>query len=109
MTNKLHGKNIIAGELRDGGTEGARAVNPATGEQLEPKFIHATESEVQQAAEQAEQAQQELLGLGPAHRAGLLRRPGPNQSPCTPRWEASIPCFCYPEHCEIGAWRSPGV
>ena len=74
MTNNLHGKNIIAGELKDGGTEGARAENPATREQLEPKFIHATESEVQQAAEQAKEAQQELLGLGPAHRAGLLRR-----------------------------------
>lgn len=74
MANILHGKNIIAGELRSGGMENVRAVNPVTGKQLEPEFIYATEAEVQQAADQAEQAQEELLRLGSAPRARLLRR-----------------------------------
>jgi alpha-ketoglutaric semialdehyde dehydrogenase len=74
MTNTLHGKNIIAGELRDSGIDSTQAVNPATGEQLEPEFIHATEAEVRQAAEQAEQAQEEILRRDSASRARLLRR-----------------------------------
>ena len=74
MTNTLHGKNIIAGEPSDDGAHGTRAVNPATGQHLEPEFTHATEAEVQRAAEQAEKAQEDLLRLGSAPRARLLRR-----------------------------------
>jgi alpha-ketoglutaric semialdehyde dehydrogenase len=76
MTNNLHGKNIIAGELRGVGTEGSPAVDPATGEQLDPAFVHAAETEVRQAAERAEQVQEELLQLGSAPRTALLRRIG---------------------------------
>ena len=74
MTENLHGKNFLAGELKAGGAQSARAVNPATGQQLEPEFIHATEAEVRQAAERAEQAQGKLHRLGSAPRARLLRR-----------------------------------
>ena len=74
MKEILHGKNIIAGELRNSGSEGGWALNPATGQRLEPEFIHAGESEVRLAAERAEQAQEELLRPGSAPRAGLLRR-----------------------------------
>ena len=74
MNRILHGKNIIAGEPSAAGRESTRAVNPATGEEMEPDFIHAIEAEVQRAAERAEKAQVDMLRINPLARARLLRR-----------------------------------
>ena len=48
----LHGKNIIAGETssQEATDAGFHAANPATGEQLEPKFHDATLEELEAAA-----------------------------------------------------------
>ena len=73
MEISLQGKNLIAGKLKAGGSEKHKAVNPATGTQLEPYFVGATDKEIQEAVEKAWEAQQEYAGFGSAQRADLLQ------------------------------------
>jgi len=46
MNCQLTGKQLIASQWAASGSETLHAVNPATGEKLEPAFIHATAAEV---------------------------------------------------------------
>jgi NADP-dependent aldehyde dehydrogenase len=70
---EFRGVSLIAGER--GGSSGAefRAVNPATGEALEPAFRSATEEEVDRAVQAAQSAFLTSRKTGAAERAALLR------------------------------------
>src|SRR6266498_2228461 len=52
----IHGRSIVEGKPASGGSERFQALNPATGEPLEPVFFAATASDVDQALSLAENA-----------------------------------------------------
>ena len=53
---QLQGKSLIAGTVSSAQGESFQAVNPASGEKLEPTFISASSSDVNQAAQAAHEA-----------------------------------------------------
>jgi len=69
----LTGQSFI-GNSRGAGSESCgSAVNPATGEALEPKTISATDAEVRHALELAEEASEEFRDKSGAEKAEFLR------------------------------------
>jgi NADP-dependent aldehyde dehydrogenase len=68
----LHGKSLIAGVPGRTGGATFRAVNPATGQQLEPSFHAASDAEVNQALESAAAAFADYRRRTPAERAAFL-------------------------------------
>ncbi|WP_137935935.1 aldehyde dehydrogenase (NADP(+)) [Chitinivorax sp. B] len=70
----LQGRSLIGSQF--GGTTGAefRALDPATGERLQPAFHTAMPDEIDQAARLAEQAFEQYAHSSGATRANLLRR-----------------------------------
>ena len=70
----ISGQNLIGGDGEAGGGEAFHAVNPATGERLEPAFHEATSTEVERAASAAEAAFRAYRRIPPAARAAFLRR-----------------------------------
>ncbi|MBI1375428.1 MAG: aldehyde dehydrogenase family protein [Phycisphaera sp.] len=69
---QLHGEQIIGGETSLEGKRVFTAVNPATGQALEPEFRDATVGEVDRAMRLAEASFDELRGKSPEQRAALL-------------------------------------
>ncbi|MBX7495747.1 aldehyde dehydrogenase (NADP(+)) [Qipengyuania sp. 6B39] len=68
----LHGKNLIAGDWRAGGTTFA-AVDAASGAAIEPRFYEATAGDVADACAAAADAQHAYASLPLAQRAAFLR------------------------------------
>ncbi|MGQ9628763.1 MAG: aldehyde dehydrogenase (NADP(+)) [bacterium] len=71
---RLHGKHIIGGTLSQEGAEKFQAINPRTGQPLEPYFADATESEVDRALRAADEAFQEYRKCPPERKSALLER-----------------------------------
>ncbi|MEM7245527.1 MAG: aldehyde dehydrogenase (NADP(+)) [Acidobacteriota bacterium] len=69
---ELEGTHWIAGRRSAEGSERFQAVDPTTGETLEPGFPEATSAEIAQAADAAEEAFTALAALAPSERAQLL-------------------------------------
>ncbi len=70
----IHGKNILGSSVVAAGTNTFRAVNPATGEQLDPPFFDATQEELYQALELADRAFGLRESVEPAQTAAFLER-----------------------------------
>ena len=70
---KLHGKNLIGSRQTADGTETYRAVDPATGAELEPAFTDATETEIDAACRSALGATRAYAAVPAQTRAGFLR------------------------------------
>ena len=70
---ELQGMSLIAGAPAGRGGTIFHAVDPATGESLEPGFHEATEKDVDQALETAEAAFEAYREIGSGARAGFLR------------------------------------
>ena len=70
----LSGKNFIGNELSQQGGKTLSAINPGTGQQLEPLFYEASESEIDRAIALAEQAFQEYRKQPPEKIAGFLEQ-----------------------------------
>src|SRR5690348_5723783 len=70
---QLHGRNLIAGELSEGGGPAFRAVEPASGRELEPSFHEASDAEVDRACRAAAQAFGDYRSRNPQDRAKFLR------------------------------------
>ena len=70
----MHGKNMIAGQLSAGGGESCWAVNPSTGERMDPPFTCATEEEVNGALEEARRSEELFQQIGGGRKAALLER-----------------------------------
>ncbi|MXO85863.1 aldehyde dehydrogenase family protein [Altererythrobacter aurantiacus] len=68
----LTGKNLIAGEWRDGNAS-FEAVDAASGEPLAPEFAEATKQDVADACSAAAEAQNKFGALSQAERAKFLR------------------------------------
>ena len=71
---ELHGHNIIGQEASTEGQRPFRAVNPATGETLEPAYHDATPVEIDRAMTKAERAFHEYRRKTPEQRAAFLYR-----------------------------------
>ncbi len=71
---ELHGRSLIGYELGTPTSDRFTAVNPATGESLEPAFFGATDAEVARAAELAGRAFPQYSRLPAATRAHFLRQ-----------------------------------
>jgi 2,5-dioxopentanoate dehydrogenase len=69
----LHGKNIIAGSLIATGPAQFRAMDPATGQELEPAFHEANEAHVDEGLRAADQAFADYRRRPAADRARFLR------------------------------------
>lgn len=69
---ELTGRHLIAGEWVASEGEGVRAVEPASGEALEPAFCQAGEREVNAAFQAAVDAFEQTRDLAPSRRAELL-------------------------------------
>jgi NADP-dependent aldehyde dehydrogenase len=72
--SKLTGKSIIGFSRSKSDEPFTKAVNPATGETLEPQYATASSAEVSQAVDLAERAFPVYSGLPAAKRAAFLRR-----------------------------------
>jgi len=72
---QLHGQNII-GDAQEGGGARYRAVDAATGRELEPDFFEASDVQVDRAATLAAEAFGTYRNLEPAARARFLREIG---------------------------------
>lgn len=72
VDSTLTGSAVIAGVLIPGHDGSHHAVNPATGEQLEPSYTHVGASEVAAAALAAQDAFTEFRSVSPERRADLL-------------------------------------
>ncbi|MGL6159852.1 aldehyde dehydrogenase (NADP(+)) [Microbulbifer sp.] len=70
----ITGKQLIAGEWKAGNADSFRAVNPATGESLEPEFIGADEQQVAEAVAAASACAAEFANTAPSVRAEFLNR-----------------------------------
>ncbi len=68
----LHGKSLIGGKPTGGGSVRIHAMNPRTGDTLEPVFLEATSQEVDLAVRLAEEAFRAEARRAPEDRAGLL-------------------------------------
>lgn len=68
----LHGKQFIGRQTSGEGTDTFRAVNPATGQELDPPVYEATEAEVDRAARAADAAFPAYRGKSPQQRAAFL-------------------------------------
>lgn len=68
----LTGRHLIAGEWVAGDGDGVQAVNPASGDPLEPAFCQATESEADAALQAAAEAAAQTRNLSGAVWADLL-------------------------------------
>ena len=75
---ELHGRNLVgsklAPQLGSNGHDTFRALNPATGDHMEPPFAAATTAEVDQALDKALAAFETFRSLPGAQRATLLER-----------------------------------
>ncbi len=71
---ELHGKHFIGRRTVAAGEESFRAVNPATGAQLDPAFDEATEKETDWALAAATQAFDPYRERSPQDRAGFLNQ-----------------------------------
>ena len=71
---KLHGEHILGYQTSRAGTVTFRAVNPATGESLEPAFWKATEDEVDQSLEKAQSAFETYRTRSGEDRAAFLEK-----------------------------------
>lgn len=69
----LHGHNLIGHQCSAQGSSSFHAVNPATGQKLEPAFIEATAGEVDAAAQAADQALDAYASLPASQRADFLQ------------------------------------
>jgi NADP-dependent aldehyde dehydrogenase len=72
VTHTLTGRQLIGGEWTASVREGQRAVNPTTGEPMEPPFLPATPAEVDAAFQAAKEAFAATRALPPDTWAGLL-------------------------------------
>ena len=68
----LTGRSIIAGWDGDGSGESIRAVDPASGQELDPEFAFVTEAAVDAAADAARAALDAFRDTSPAERADFL-------------------------------------
>jgi 2,5-dioxopentanoate dehydrogenase len=68
----LHGANFLASSLSSEGNHLFRAVNPATGQELDPAYHEATPGELDQAMESAAEAYRSNRRHSPEERARLL-------------------------------------
>jgi NADP-dependent aldehyde dehydrogenase len=73
MSVTLTGKSIIGYARGTGVVPAGRGRNPALGEELEPEYVSATESEVERAGDLAAAAFPAFSSLSPRRRAGFLR------------------------------------
>lgn len=73
MTMMLLGTSLVPDSSREEGSRTFRGRNPATGTDLEPDFVEATESTVARALEAAEGAFEAYRSIDPAGRATFLR------------------------------------
>ena len=73
MSN-LTGKSIIGFSRAENEQPFTKAVDPATGAELEPQYFEASAAEVARAVELAEKAFPVYAALPAAKRAGFLRR-----------------------------------
>ncbi|HEX4949344.1 MAG TPA: aldehyde dehydrogenase (NADP(+)) [Blastocatellia bacterium] len=71
---QLHGKNIIGNSLSNVGASTFYSVNPANSEQLETTFFEATDAEIHQAVQLAEQAFHDYRARSKDERAAFLDR-----------------------------------
>ena len=71
---KLHGKNVIGRETSAGSQHPFQAVNPTTGETLEPTYHEAAPSEIDRALWNTHRAFHEYRRKGPDERAAFLHR-----------------------------------
>jgi len=69
---KLHGKNVVGREASAEGRQPFQAVNPATGETLEPTYYDATPCEIDRALAKAERVSHEYRRKTPDQRATFL-------------------------------------
>lgn len=69
---ELHGGNILGGEVATAGRATFRAVDPASGKELDPVFREATEAETARAVGMAEEAFPDYSRRPPEAVAGLL-------------------------------------
>ena len=72
MEFQLTGKQLIAGQWIASGNQSLAAVDPATGGMLEPKFVHATEAEVDAVMQAAVRAFAVTCRLSAGQRVQLL-------------------------------------
>lgn len=70
---ELHGRNLIGGTPSASGHGTFHAVEPATGNQIEPAYCEANEAEVDQALRVASEAFEDYRRRSPVERARLLR------------------------------------
>lgn len=70
---KLTGTSVVAGERSTTGGAEFRAVNPQSGEELDPPFVSATKADVDRAAKAAHGAFQSYSSLSGCERAHFLR------------------------------------
>lgn len=70
---QLHGQNLIAGQWVEGSGSTFRAIEPATGRELEPAFAEAREAEVGRAARAAAEVFADYRSRQPKERAAFLR------------------------------------
>lgn len=69
---KLHGKNIIAGQLSAKGKSSFKVNNPANGDLLETVFTNPTEAEIEQAFAEADSTFDEFRSISSSRRAAFL-------------------------------------
>ncbi|NHK27307.1 aldehyde dehydrogenase (NADP(+)) [Parvularcula flava] len=72
MTQTLTGANLIAGEARAGAGGAFAAVDPMTGETLQPEYHHATKEDIEEACQLAGSAAGHMAAMTPDARADLL-------------------------------------
>ena len=70
----LHGKNIIGGSLVAAGAKTFQAIDPATGDKLEPGFYDATQEELEKALQLADRAFCARQSTDSAQTAAFLER-----------------------------------
>ena len=70
---ELVGRNLIGGALAEAGRASFRAVEPATGREIEPAFAEASDADVDQALRLAAEAFESFRRRTPANRAAFLR------------------------------------
>ena len=78
----LTGRSIIAGWDGAGSEESVRAVDPASGQELDPEFAFVTEAAVDAAAEAARAALDAFRATSPSERAAFLEMVAANLDAC---------------------------
>ncbi|MFM1549917.1 MAG: aldehyde dehydrogenase family protein, partial [Lentisphaeria bacterium] len=73
---ELHGQNLIGNDVTADGQDTFHAINPATGDPLQPAVTDATNAEINQALEKAEDAFRIYRQKSPDEIAAFLERIG---------------------------------